>query len=65
MCLLPQRIPDWHTGLPSWASLYPLSLAEAKNVQATQKMPDGTAVVLPEAYRHGDALIVDTCARLL
>ena len=49
-------------GMPSFQQLYSLSLEEAKLVQATQRMPDGGVATLREAYRHGDALIVDTRA---
>lgn len=49
-------------GMPSFQQLYSLSLEEAKRVQATQRMPDGGVATLREAYRHGDALIVDTRA---
>ena len=52
-------------GMPTFEELYPLSLDQCKQVQATQKMPGGEAVTLREAFRHGDALIVDTRAPAL
>lgn len=49
-------------GMPTFGELSGLSLAQAKEVQATQRLPCGKAIKLREAYRMGDAVLVDLLA---